>query len=272
MGSLPESPEYTGVPTDEALVETGQTKIDWKGPLNLTSINPIKLYSNESFNPVSLQSIPCVVTTIKEIADGFKIHEVRPKQNIWLQKKVNKIHIVSGPIGVALQCKVEMITNIRRDRRSLQKAILHLSEIKNAVTEFGEELPELSKNRLHVIAETANTPNLQTIEKRVAKIYLKPKAPFSTQYNQTSDLVESIARFWPQQQRQELPLSTAKILTIIHDRNGRKTNKAAANTTNTHTSGIIYDSYIETHRIPTLGIFSHLENYCIILKLFLAWL
>ena len=180
MGSPPESPEYTGVPTDEALVETDQTKIDWKGPLNLTAINPIKLYSNESFNPVSLQSIPCVVTTIKEIADEFKIHEIRPKQNIWLQKKVNKIHIVSGPIGIVLQCKKEMITNIRRDRRSLQKAILHLSEIKNAVTEFGEELPELSKNRLHVIAETANTPNLHTIEKRVAKIYLKPKAPFAT--------------------------------------------------------------------------------------------
>ena len=28
-------------------------------------------------------------------------------------------------------------------------------------------------------------------------------------------MVESIARFWPQQQRQELPLSTAKIMTII---------------------------------------------------------
>ena len=181
--------------------------------MNLSSVNPVKLYSMESFNPVSLQSIPCIVTTI-EMTDEFKIHEIRPKQNIWL-RKMNKLHIISGPIGIVVECKVEIITNFKRDRRSLSKPILHLSEIRNAITEFGNELPELSKKTLHVIAETAGTPHLQSIEKRLVKLYLKPKAPFATQYNQTSSLVESIARFWPQQQKQELPLTTGKILSVI---------------------------------------------------------
>ena len=227
-------PEYTGLSTDEELVETSPTKLNWKGPMNLSSVNPVKLYSMESFNPVSLQSIPCIVTTIEEMTDEFKIHEIRPKQNIWL-RKMNKLHIISGPIGIVVECKVEIITNFKRDRRSLSKPILHLSEIRNAITEFGNELPELSKKTLHVIAETAGTPNLQSIEKRWVKLYLKPKAPFATQYNQTSSMVESIARFWPQQQKQELPLTTGKILSVIHDRNAKKTNKAAASTTNSTT-------------------------------------
>ena len=84
-------------------------------------------------------------------------------------------------------------------------------------------LGKKSNNQLHVIAQThANTQNLQTIENRTATIYLKPKAPFADLYNQTSQLDESISRFWPQNQRQELPLSTAKILKIIHYRNGPK--------------------------------------------------
>ena len=233
VGSPPESPEYTTEPTDDSWEETeNTTKIDWKGNLNLTALNQIKLFSNESFDPIALRSITCVVKTTMETADGFKILEIRPRQNIWFQKS-KKFHIISGPIGVVLQCRISMVTNIKRDRRSLQKSIIHIKDIKGAITEFGEELTELSNNQLHVVAQThAKMQNLQAIENRMAKIYLKPKAVHSTLYNQISEFDESIARFWPQNQRQELPLATAKLLQIIHSRNGKETNKATTSTTN----------------------------------------
>ena len=229
VGSPPESPEYTGIITDETLVEADQTKINWKGNMNLTALNEVKSFSNESFDPIALRSITCVVKTIMETADGFKIHEIRPRHNIWFQKK---FHIISGPIGVVLECKISRITNTRQEKRSTQKSMIHITEIKSAITEFGEEIPELSNNQFYVVAQThAKSQSLQAIESRRAKLYLKPKAVHESLYNQVTVFDDSIARFWPQNHRQELPLARAKILQILHKRNGKETNQATTSTT-----------------------------------------
>ena len=228
--SPPASPNYQSGSDESTEDANNVKKIDWKGSLNLACLNPIKLFSNESFSPIALKAITCTVKTTTEPVEGIRVHEIRPSKNIWFEDKFRKVHIISGSIGVVLQAKIEMVTNIVRERRSLQRPILHLTNILNAETEYGEEI-ELSNQQLHVIARThANTQNLQMLESRRAIIYLKPKAPFADQYNQTSQLDQSISKFWPTRQ-QELPLSTAKILKILHSRHERKTHKTSPSTT-----------------------------------------
>ena len=227
----PASPDYRSGSEESTEDANNDSKIEWKGRLNLAPLNPIKLFSNESFSPIALKSITCTVKTTTETVGGIKVHEIKPNKNIWFEDKFRKVHIVSGSIGVVLRAKISMVTNIVRERRSLQRPILHLTNISNAETEYGEEI-ELSNNKqLHVIAQTyANTQNLQMLENRRAIIYLKPKAPFADQYNQTSQLEQSISKFWPTRQ-QELPLSTAKILKILHTRHERKTKETTPSTT-----------------------------------------
>ena len=102
--------------------------------------------------------------------------------------------------------------------------------------ESGEEVQALSRNQIRLLAQTS-TPaqQLQNNEGRRVVLYLKPETMFSsamTRYNQTTNFAEAISKFWPTTQHQDLPLSNAKILKVLHCRNERKTtNKAASSAT-----------------------------------------
>ena len=210
-------------------------EINWSGSINVAYLNPIKTFSAESFEPVLLKSLNCVVKTTTMIG-SVRIHEIKPKQNIWLKSAFRKVHFISAPTGIVLTATVTMLTNAKSGRRSIQKPIMHLQNISNAELESGEEVTALSKYQIRVLAQTS-TPakQLQNIEGRRVVVYLKPEAMSSsamTRYNQTTNFAEAMSKFWPTTQHPELPLLNAKILKVLHTRHERTTNKTITSTTN----------------------------------------
>ena len=251
----PKSPTYTGINEAEEVSSGGDNQdcdadkitsdeeneysetaeINWSGAINVSYLNPIKTFSAESFEPVLLKSLNCSVKTTTMIG-SVRVHEIRPKQNIWFKSAFRKVRFISAPTGIVLTATVTMVTNTKSGRRTIQKPILHLQNISNAELETGEDVTALSKYNLRMLAQTS-TPaqQLQNIEGRRAVVYLKPEAMSAsamTRYNQTTNFAEAINRFWPTTQHPELPLLNAKVLKVLHSRHERTTNKTTTSTTN----------------------------------------
>ena len=241
-----EETEYNGdillEPCSEQTKSTEQRSaiVSWSGEVNLDLINNQKTIEGNNFSTIALKNIQAHAETVATWSAGktnlvaFLLHEMTFAPTYWTSESPQKFGIITGSIGIITTCKIESITNLNKRPRQ-DVPILHLKNFHNSVTESLQKVPELDDYLGKIIVEAElNICKLQNIVGQRVRLYLRPQKT-SGQYIRVTALKELLDSFISKG-RKHLPLSTAKVLQVIHSRrNGNKTSKPCASTSTDYT-------------------------------------
>ena len=136
--------------------------------------------------------------------------------------------ILTGPLGIVTCASVKSVSNISNKRRT-DKAVIQLNRFEGSRSEDGKEIPELNEYNGTIIMEGSEN-KWRTLVGRRIRAYVRPRQTDGIYTRQTS-LTECINPWYTISNLP--PLINCKIINVLHSRNdSRKTNKAAASTTN----------------------------------------